>query len=120
GTVRRHCAGKENGDGRKRSSPSPIPAFERSYFGVLFLSGVDLLEDFLVRRKPVCRLVRVDDIVVDRHFEDPAVPFLENRGESVLGLDGGLQTGGLGQVVSVSALLDLDVNTLLLAESDRH
>jgi len=87
---------------------------------VLFLSGVDLLEDFIIRRKPVCRLVRVDDVVVDRHFEDPAVPFLENRGESVLGLDGGLQTGGLGQVVSLSAVSDLDVHPRLLAESDPH
>ena len=87
---------------------------------MLFLSGVDLLEDFLVRRKPVCRLVRVDDIVVDRHFEDPAVPFLENRGESVLGLDGGLQTGGLGQVVSLAAVSDQDVHPRLLPESDPH
>ena len=87
---------------------------------MLFLSGVDLLEDFIIRRKPVCRLVRVDDVVVDRHFEDPAVPFLENRGESVLGLDGGLQTGGLGQVVSLAAVSDLDVHPRLLPESDSH
>ena len=84
---------------------------------MLLLSGVDLLEDLLVRRKPVCRLVRVDDVVVDRDFEDPAVPFLENRGESVLGLDGGLQTGGLRQVVSLAAVSDLDVHPSLLPES---
>ena len=82
---------------------------------MLFLSGVDLLENFLVRRKPVRRLVRVDDVVVDRHLEDPAMPFLENRGKSVLGLDGGLQTGGLWEVVSLPAVSDLDVHPLLLA-----
>ena len=33
---------------------------------MLFLSGVDLLEDLLVRRESVGRLVGVDDIIVDR------------------------------------------------------
>ena len=87
---------------------------------MLRLSGVDLLEDFLVRRKPVRRLVGVDDVVVDRHLEDSAVPFLENRGESVLVFDGGLQTGGLGQVVSLAAVSDLDVHPSLLPESGPH
>jgi hypothetical protein len=77
------------------------------------LSGVDLLEDLLVVREPVRRLVRVDDVVVDRDLEDPAVPFLEHRGDAVLILDGGLQTGGLGQVVSLSAVSDLDVHPRL-------
>jgi hypothetical protein len=45
------------------------------------------------------------------------VPFLEHRGESVLGLDGGLQTGGLREVVSLAAVSDLDVHPSLLAES---
>ena len=84
---------------------------------MLLLSGVDLLENFLVGRKAVRRLVRVDDVVVDRYLEDPAVPFLEHRGESVLGLDGGLQTGGLREVVSLAAVSDLDVHPSLLAES---
>ncbi len=87
---------------------------------MLFLSGVDLLEDLLVRGKPVRRLVRVDDVVVDRHFEDPREPFLERRRDAVLVLDGGLQTGGLGQVVSLSAVSDLDVHPRLLAESESH
>ena len=77
---------------------------------MLLLSFVDLREDLLVGREPVRRLVRVDDVVVDRDLENPAVPFLENRGESVLGLDGGLQTGGLRQVVSLAAIEDLDVH----------
>ena len=87
---------------------------------MLLLSGVDLLEDLLVGRKPICRLVRVDDIVVDRHLEYPAVPFLEDSGEPVLGLDGGLQTGGLRQVVSLAAVSDLDVHPSLLPESGPH
>ena len=83
---------------------------------MLFLSGVDLLEDLLVSRKPVGRLVGVDDVIVDRHLEDPAVAFLEDCGDSVLVLDGGLQTGGLGEVVSLPAISDLDVHARLLPE----
>src|SRR5438093_2174857 len=98
-----------------------MSGFARSYCSVLLLlSVVDLLEDLLVGRKPVRRLVRVDDVVVDRYLEDPRVPFLEDCGESVLGLDGGLQTGGLGQVVSLAAVSDLDVHPSLLAESGPH
>jgi hypothetical protein len=48
------------------------------------------------------------------------VPFLENRSESVLVLDGGLQTGGLGQVVSLAAVSDLDVHPSLLPEGGLH
>ena len=81
---------------------------------MLLLSGVDLLENFLVGRKAVRRLVRVDDVVVDRYLEDPAVPFLEHRGESVLGLDGGLQTGGLWEEVSLRAIRDQDIHAILL------
>ena len=87
---------------------------------MLLLKGVDLLEDLLVGREPECRLVRVDDVVVDRDLENPAVSFLEDRGDPVLGLDGGLQTGGLGEVVSLAAVSDLDVHPRLLAESGLH
>jgi hypothetical protein len=44
------------------------------------------------------------------------VPFLENGGDPVLRLDGGLQTGGLGEVVSLPAITDLDVHSRLLPE----
>jgi len=83
---------------------------------VLLLSFVDLREDLLVGREPVRRLVRVDDVVVDRDLEDTAVPFLENGRDPVLRLDGGLQTGGLGEVVSLPAIADLDVHARLLPE----
>ena len=81
---------------------------------MLLLSGVDLLEDLLIGREPVRRLVRVDDVVVDRYLEDPAVPFFENGGEPILGLDGGLQTGGLGEEVSLRAIRDQDIHAILL------
>jgi hypothetical protein len=80
----------------------------------LRLSGVDLLEDLLVIGKPVRRLVRVDDLAVDRHLEDAAEPFLELGADTVLVLDGRLQTGGLGKVVSLAAVQDLDVHGVLL------
>ena len=83
---------------------------------MLFLSGVDLLEDLLVRRESVGRLVGVDDIIVDRYLEDPAVAFLEDCRDFVFVLDGGLQTGGLRKVVSLPAISDLDVHPRLLAE----
>ena len=81
---------------------------------MLLLNFVDLREDLLVGREPVRRLVRVDDVVVDRDLEDTAVPFLENGGDSVLRLDGGLQTGGLGEEVSLPAIRDHDVHAILL------
>src|SRR5438445_242587 len=78
--------------------------------------GVDRLEDLLVRRESVCRLVGVDDIIVDRYLEDPAVAFLEDCRDFVFVLDGGLQTGGLRKVVSLPAISDLDVHPRLLPE----
>ena len=83
---------------------------------MLLLSFVDLREDLLVGGEPVRCLVRVDDIVVDRDLEDAAVSFLEKRSDSVLVLDGGLQTGGLGEVVSLPAITDLNVHSPLLPE----
>ena len=82
---------------------------------MLLLSGVDLLEDLLVRREAIGRLVAVDDRIVDRDLEDAAGPFLEARGEAVPLLDGLLQTGGLREVVSLPAVLDLDVHPILLS-----
>ena len=83
---------------------------------MLLLDVVDLREDLLVGREPERRLVRVDDVIVDGDLEDTAVPFLENGGDPVLRLDGGLQTGGLGEVVSLPAITDLDVHSRLLPE----
>ena len=74
------------------------------------LSGVDLREDLLVGRKAIRLLVGVGRLAVDVDFEDPAHAFLQPGGEAVLALDGGLQTGGLGEVVSLPAVEDLDVH----------
>jgi hypothetical protein len=76
----------------------------------LLPSGVDLLEDLLVGREPVVILVGVRGLPVDEDLEDPAGAFLQPGGDAVLVLDGGLQTGGLGEVVSLPAVQDLDVH----------
>ena len=77
---------------------------------LLLLSEVDLLEDLLVRREAVVVLVRVGGLAVDEDLEDAAHAFLQPGGDAVLVLDGGLQTGGLGEVVSLPAIQDLDVH----------
>src|SRR5919198_2998302 len=102
---------RASGDAPKRSSRWRIPGFRRNSSGrLLLLSRFDLLEDLRVRREAVRRLVGVHDLAVDRDLEDAAGAFLEPGGEAVLSLDGLLQTGGLRQVVSLAAVLDLDVH----------
>ncbi len=77
---------------------------------MLLPSRLDLLEDLFVGREPICRLVRIDGLAVDRDLEDAAEAFLETGGDPVLLLDGGLQTGGLREVVSLPAVGDEDVH----------
>jgi len=77
---------------------------------VLPLSLVDLGENLLVLGEAIRILVGVGEMIVDRHLEDATDTFLEARGDAVPVLDGGLQTGGLGQVVSLAAVKDLDVH----------
>ena len=74
------------------------------------LSGLDLVENLLVLRKSVRFLVRVHDLLADEHFENAARTFAQRGGDAVLVLDGGLQTGGLREVVSLAAIEDLDVH----------
>ena len=74
------------------------------------LSGLDLLEDLLVLREPIRLLIGVDDLVSDEDLEDAADALAQRGGDAVLVLDGGLQTGGLGEVVSLPAIQDLDVH----------
>ncbi|MEK7709398.1 MAG: hypothetical protein AAB324_01505 [candidate division NC10 bacterium] len=59
-------------------------------------------------------LVVVDDLSVDGDGEDAAVALFEAGGDAELLLDGGLQTGGLGEVVSLSAVGDQNVHPFLL------
>src|SRR5437879_1484306 len=109
------CAARESRGAPGRCSRWRIPGFGGSWNAcLLLLSGLDLLEDLRVRREAVCRLVGVDDLAVDRDLEDAPRAFLESGGEAVLLLDGLLQTGGLRQVVSLAAVLDLDVHRVLL------
>src|SRR5437879_6891194 len=99
-----------------RCSRWRIHGFRESWNARLpLLSGLDPLEDLLVRREAVRRLVGVDDLAVDRDLEDAAGAFLQAGGEPVLRLDGLLQTGGLRQVVSLAAVFDLDVHRALLS-----
>ena len=72
--------------------------------------GSDPGEDLLVRGEAVRLVLRVDALAVKGHVEHPTVPALEASGDSELFLDGGLQTGGLGVVVSFRAVGDLDVH----------
>ena len=80
----------------------------------LLLELVDLGEDFLVLGKPVRHLVVPDPLVVRVHEEDAARTLLESRRDAVFLLDGGLQTGGLGEEVSLPAIRDQDVHPILL------
>ena len=86
---------------------------------LLLLSGVDLGEDLLVGREAIVVLVRVGGLAVDEDFEDAAHAFLQPSGDAVLVLDGGLQTGGLREVVSLPAVQDLDVHEPTSPGSDR-
>ena len=72
--------------------------------------AADLGEDLLVRGEAVRLVLRVDALVVEHDVEHTAVSALKARGDSELLLDGGLQTGGLGVVVSFGAVGDLDVH----------
>jgi hypothetical protein len=62
----------------------------------------------------VSDLVVVDDLAVDGNGEDTAVALFEAGGDAELFLDGGLQTGGLGEVVSLYAVGDQNVHPILL------
>ncbi len=83
---------------------------------MLLPNRVDLREDLLVLGEAIRRLVRVDGLAVDVDLEDAAHALDERGGDAVLALDGGLQTGGLGEVVSLAAVLDRDVHRRLLSE----
>src|SRR3989338_3041523 len=111
---------KGSGDESGRCWRWPIPGFRRSWSVALVLERVDLLEDLLVRREPVGRLIGIGGRPVDGHLEDAARAFTQAGGDAVLVLDRGLQTGGLGEVVSLPAVQDLDVHRALLSEESSH
>jgi hypothetical protein len=96
-------------------SASRIRHFGTRWSGkALLLELLDLGEDLLVLGEPVRHLVVVDLLAVDLDGEDPAGAFLEVGGDAVLVLDGGLQTGGLGEIVSLAAVRDPDLHPFLL------
>src|SRR6185295_16689308 len=80
----------------------------------LGLEPVDLGEDLVILREAVRRLIVVDALPVDVDGEDATDAFVQVSDDAVLVLDGGLQTGGLGQIVSLAAVGDPDVHPILL------
>jgi hypothetical protein len=60
-------------------------------------------------------LVVVHDFAVNGDRKDTALAFFEVGGDPELLLDRGLQTGGLGEVVSLPAVGDQDVHPVLLS-----
>ena len=115
--VTEHGTARLKGRGERERAAALIavahPGFRGSSSAALPLSGVDLREDLLVAREAVRRLVGVDALPVDEHLEDAPGAHAQCGGETVLTLDGGLQTGGLGKVVSLGAVQDLDVHDAL-------
>ena len=72
----------------------------------------DLLEDLLVGRKAERLVLGIDWLPVEGYVEHTPVTALEISGHPESLLDGGLQTGGLGVVVSFHAVRDPDVHEL--------
>ena len=94
---------------------SPTRRLERLWSErLLLLELVDLGEDLRVLGEPVRDLVVPHTLAVDIHEEDATRAFLEGGGDAVLCFDGGLQTGGLGEEVSLPAIRDQDVHPILL------
>ena len=76
------------------------------------LTLADFREDLVVIGEAAGGPVRIGGLAVDGDLEDPAVPLLEVGSDPEFLLDGGLQTGGLGKVVSLPAIQDLDRHRL--------
>lgn len=68
--------------------------------------------DFIGLRKPARRLLREDSAPVDGDLEDSATALDEHRRDADCLLDPGRQTGGPGQVVSLHAVGDRDLQRL--------
>jgi len=79
---------------------------------VPLLALSDFREDLFVIGEAAGGPVGIGGLAVDGNFKDPAVPLLEVGSDPEFLLDGGLQTGGLGKVVSLSAVCDLDRHRL--------
>ena len=94
---------------------SPTRRSEMLWSGrLLLLELVDLGEDLSVLGEPVGDLVVPDTLAVDIHEEDAARALFKGGAHAVLCLDGGLQTGGLWEEVSLRAIRDQDVHAILL------
>ncbi len=79
---------------------------------VPLLTLADFREDLFVIGEAAGGPVGIDGLAVDGDLKDPAVAFLEVGCDPEFLLNGGLQTGGLGKVVSLPAIQDLDRHRL--------
>lgn len=71
---------------------------------------VDGREHFFVLGESVELALREDEIAVGNHFKDSATGLDELGVDAVLALEVGRQTGGLGLIVSLNAVLDRNVH----------
>ena len=74
----------------------------------------ELLENLFVLGEAAGLVLGVDLLPVDDDVEDAAAPLDELRIDADLFLDSGRQTGGLGEVASLHAVLDEDLHGCLL------
>jgi len=81
------------------------------------LSRPQLVEDLLLGRETPLVVLREDALVVDGHIEDAAASADDLTIDSELLLDLSRQTGGSGEVVSDSAVVDPDVHLLSQIEN---
>jgi len=78
--------------------------------GPAYLAGGQRLENLAMLGKAPGSVLAVDQVAVDLHVEDAAPAFDELGLNVELVFDRFRQTGGLGQVVSISAVSDGDVH----------
>ena len=74
--------------------------------------GVELRQYLIVLREAAGLELAVNHFAVDCYIKNTAPPFDQLTIDAVFCLDAGRQTGGLGQVVSLDAVLDADFHLL--------
>src|SRR3982074_2964300 len=110
----RRCGEKATPGGRGSCPTSPTRRSGTVSSARSGLELVDLGEDLLIFGKAEGDLVVVDHLVVGLDGEDAPDAFPQLGVDAVLTLDLGLQTGGLGEIVSLSAVRHPDVHPTLL------
>lgn len=88
----------------------------------LFLEGANDLGNFTVIRKSAFEVLGKHQLVVDVHVEDAAFSLDQFRRETKSFFNFGRQTGGHGEIVSLSAIFDADfhVRNLAIKTNESH